>query len=97
MNDWKRAFLGIPEDSPQTIGDLLKTMRKEAGFTQEEMGKKVGLKRWTISDIENDVPETIDALTIMVLRKWKTACTGRMSNDTASTYRTVIMKFMKML
>lgn len=36
-----------------TLGERLKQLRKEAGLTQEELAKKVGLKKQNISRYEN--------------------------------------------
>lgn len=97
MNDWKRCFLGIPEGSPQTIGQLLRQMRKEAGYTQLELEVRVGLERSTIIKIEKDDPASIEALDAVVLRKWKNACKSKMHLSTIATYQRVVMKFFNLI
>jgi transcriptional regulator with XRE-family HTH domain len=37
---------------PETFGDRLLRARRQAGLSQEELGKKLGLPVWTISRLE---------------------------------------------
>lgn len=37
------------------VGDKIRELRKEAGFTQDELGKKVGVIKQTISSWENNI------------------------------------------
>ena len=36
----------------ETIGERIAKMRKELGLTQDELGKKIGIKRTMVSDYE---------------------------------------------
>ena len=95
MHDWNKYLENQPVGEPKTIGQLLRKMRTESGCSQTEMGKKVGLTRWTIGEIEKDVPESIAALDAIVIRKWKTACKFKMALNTLKTYSYVMTKFFK--
>lgn len=48
------------------IGKLLKTLRKEAGFTQEEFGRRIGVSKQAVSNYEADIRrpdyETLEAI-----------------------------------
>ena len=97
MGDWDRYLTRLPEGSPRTMGKLLRQMRKEAGFTQVEMAKKVGLSRETVINIEKDSTETILALEAIVLRKWRSACGLKMTLNTIAAYKSAIMQYFKLL
>ncbi|MFP4616230.1 MAG: helix-turn-helix domain-containing protein [Thiohalorhabdus sp.] len=43
--------------TPKQIGSLVRRTRKARGFTQAQLGAKVGLRQATISQIENGSPE----------------------------------------
>ena len=96
MNDWERLFLKMPDYGVNSIGQLLRQMRKEAGYSQEEMGLKVRLSRWTIGDIEKDKPEAIEALDALVIRKWKTACSHRIAMNTLTAYKDAVTRYFKL-
>ena len=46
----------IPITSPDTLGKVLKSYRKELGLTQTEAGKKFNLLQTSISGIESGRP-----------------------------------------
>eukprot|EP01025_Chloroclados_australasicus_P025887 TRINITY_DN25759_c1_g1_i1.p2 TRINITY_DN25759_c1_g1~~TRINITY_DN25759_c1_g1_i1.p2 ORF type:complete len:117 (+),score=3.32 TRINITY_DN25759_c1_g1_i1:73-423(+) len=50
-------------------GAQLRALRKEAGYTQEEIGIRVGISRETVSAIENERPETINSIGVEVISK----------------------------
>ncbi|MFT4993073.1 MAG: HTH-type transcriptional regulator/antitoxin HipB [Paraglaciecola sp.] len=96
MREWDRCLARLPEGNPRTMGQLLRKMRKEAGYTQVDMAKKVGLSRETVINIEKDLSETISALEVIVVRKWRTACGLRMTLDTIAVYKSVMMQYFKL-
>lgn len=53
---------------------ILKTMRKEAGFTQAEIAKAIGISRETVVAIENAHPKTVEALSASTLEYWGNLC-----------------------
>lgn len=97
MHDWDTYLARLPEGNPRTMGQLLRQMRKEAGYTQADMGKKVGLSRETIINIEKDSPESIIALEAIVVRKWRTACGLKATINTIAAYKSVMMQYFKLL
>ncbi len=54
--------------------EILKTMRKEAGFTQAEIAKAIGVSRETIVAIENAHPRAVEALSASNLEYWGNVC-----------------------
>jgi len=46
------------------IGKKIKTLRKERGFTQEELASKVGISRATLSKIENSSFNKVSAVVL---------------------------------
>ncbi len=42
--------------SPKQIGNLIRRARKRSALTQQELGKKTGLRQETISIVENGNP-----------------------------------------
>lgn len=53
---------------------ILRTMRKEAGLTQAELARTIGISRETVVAIENDHPKTVEALSISILEYWVNIC-----------------------
>ena len=51
-------------------GLLLRELRKEAQLTQNDPATRIGISRETVSAIENDKRETIEALGAEVISKW---------------------------
>jgi DNA-binding XRE family transcriptional regulator len=78
------------------MGQLLRQVRKEAGFTQVDMAKKVGLSRETVINIEKDLVETVSALEAIVVRKWRSACGLKMTLNTIAAYKSVMMQYFKL-
>jgi HTH-type transcriptional regulator / antitoxin HipB len=52
----------------EVISELIKTSRKKKHLTQSELGKKIGVKKATISKLEND-PDDITLSTIIRIFK----------------------------
>lgn len=66
-------FIGPPESEArkafeyelqmEVLGHLIKTARKEKGYTQEELGRRIGVQKAQISKLEKSVKNvTIDTL-----------------------------------
>ncbi len=53
---------------------ILKQMRKEAGLTQAEIAKSIGISRETVVAIENAHPNTLEALSANTLGYWLNIC-----------------------
>lgn len=67
------TFIGPPESDArkdfeyelqmEVIGNLIKIARKEKGYTQEELGKLIGVQKAQISKLEKNVKNvTIDTI-----------------------------------
>ena len=46
------------------LGDKIKTLRAQRGLTQEELAKKVGISRPTLSKLENNYLTDISVVTL---------------------------------
>ena len=74
-------------------GTQLKALRKEAGYTQEELALRVGISRETVSAIENDKPETINNIGVEVISKWWEVCRQKASLQTRESFCSSIMNY----
>ena len=74
-------------------GAQLKSLRKEAGYTQEELAKRVGISRETVSAIENDKPETMDNIGVGVVNKWWSICRQTASEKTRKSFFSSVMDY----
>lgn len=74
---------------------ILRDLRKEAGFTQDELAPRIGISRETISAVENAKPETIDSLSIEMIRKWWSVCRLKAKENTRARFMDQIMLFFK--
>lgn len=77
-------------------GKELRSLRKEAGFTQAEIAKKVGVSRETAVAIENEHPRTIDALSLEVVNAWWLACRKSVSESSQLSFKATVLKFFGM-
>ncbi len=73
-----RMFITIPEEDGiashvevLTQGNRVKKLRKELGLTQEEFGEKLGLKKNSISQIENGVNSLTEQLSLSICREFR--------------------------
>lgn len=73
-----------------TIGERVRCARKTLGLTLEEFGKRIGLKKNSVSQIENGHNELTDANAVSICREfnvreeWLRGGTGDMFEPTAS-------------
>ena len=74
-------------------GALLRTMRKEAGLTQDQLRIRLGISRETVSAIENEKCETINSIEVEVVSKWHIVCKQRVSSDTETEFFGHLMKY----
>lgn len=74
-------------------GPLLRTLRLEAGYTQEELGKRVGISRETVSAIENEKPETINSIGAEVISTWYIVCRHDATSQTQNKFFDHVMKY----
>lgn len=93
MQDWNK-FLQSAEGEPETIGDLLKQLREEAGYTQNELAQRMNLSRYTVINIENNEPQAISALKMSTFRKWHRACRVKASTSTLDVFKKVVSKYL---
>lgn len=77
-------------------GKLLRGIRKEAGFTQAELARRVNISRETIIAIEKEHPRTIQSLELDIVRRWWKACHIKVSSQTKHTFVDYIMQFLKL-
>jgi DNA-binding XRE family transcriptional regulator len=66
-------------------GEVLKNLRKQAGYTQDQLAEQVGLSRETVSAIETERPETINALTVKIISRWNDCCNQRIAETDRTT------------
>lgn len=74
-------------------GTQLKALRKESGYTQEELARRIGISRETVSAIENDKPETMNNIGVEVISKWWTVCRQRASVQTRESFFSTVMDY----
>ncbi len=74
-------------------GDLLRELRKEAQLTQADIAARIGISRETVSAIENDKRETIEALGAEVISKWHMICAQRASDNTRNKFFQHVMQY----
>ena len=74
-------------------GLLLRELRKEAELTQSDLAARIGISRETVSAIENDKRETIEAIGAEVISKWHMICAQRASAATRNKFFEHVMKY----
>jgi HTH-type transcriptional regulator / antitoxin HipB len=74
-------------------GTQLKSLRKEAGLTQEELSFRLGISRETVSAIENEKPETINNIGVEVISKWWSICRQKASQKTRESFFSAVMDY----
>ncbi|MGJ8682680.1 helix-turn-helix domain-containing protein [Paraglaciecola sp.] len=74
-------------------GEQLKALRKESGYTQEELALRVGISRETVSAIENEKPETMNSIGVEVISKWWSICRQKASEQTRESFFSTVMDY----
>lgn len=74
-------------------GTQLRSLRKEAGYTQEELALRIGLSRETVSAIENEKPETINSIGVEVINNWWSVCRQKASEQTRQSFFSSVMDY----
>lgn len=65
---------------------LLKQMRIDSGLTQEQLGTRLGLSRYTISAIENCHAQQIETIEADVEDKWWKVCKPMVRTETKQNW-----------
>lgn len=73
---------------------LLKNMRKEANYTQQELATRIGISRETVSAIENAKIETLNNISAEVISAWHIACRQGATSDTKTKFLSHMMKYL---
>lgn len=68
-------------------GTHLRLIRKEAGYTQEELAEALDLSRETISAIERNKETAINSITIDVVNRWRQVCERHCEETTIEKVR----------
>jgi HTH-type transcriptional regulator/antitoxin HipB len=74
-------------------GAQLKALRKESGYTQEQLACRLGISRETVSAIENDKPETMNNIAVELISRWWSVCRQRASVKTRELFFTSVMEY----
>jgi HTH-type transcriptional regulator/antitoxin HipB len=74
-------------------GTQLRSLRKEAGYTQGELAFRVGISRETVSAIENEKPETMNAIGVEVISNWWSVCRQKASAQTRDSFFSTVMEY----
>ena len=77
-------------------GKELRSLRKEAGFTQKEIAARIGISRETVVAIENEHPKTIDSLSLEVVNAWWIACRRSVSESSQLSFKAQVLRFFGM-
>lgn len=74
-------------------GAQLKALRREAGYTQEELANRIGISRETVSAIENEKPETMNNIGVEIISKWWSICRQKASQQTRESFFSTVMDY----
>lgn len=77
----------------QFSGKQLKTMRLQAGFTQQQLAKRLGISRETLSAIENEQPNAIHALKVELVTRWWHACRVLLPAESRTSFKAYLKAF----
>jgi DNA-binding XRE family transcriptional regulator len=72
-------------------GQQLRKIRKEAGYSQEQLGLLLGLTRETINKIENNNPGSIESLAIGKVQDWWQICSVKISKVSQRNFKQYIL------
>lgn len=76
------------------IPEILKNLRKEAGYTQKQLADKVGISRETVSAIENGHVNILKGLREEALSKWWLVCKHKSKQETKERfYKYILARF----
>jgi len=75
---------------------ILKNLRKEAGFTQDNLAKEIELSRETVVAIEGNKPKTVNALQLSVVNEWWQLCREKATDSTALSFRAEVSRYFGM-
>ena len=77
-------------------GKRLQRLRKEAGFTQDEMANKLDITRETVNKIENNKAGTIQTVEHMLIERWWHECSARLTAETQTSFiQYIVERFTK--
>ena len=74
-------------------GVQLKALRKDSGYTQEELAGRIGISRETVSAIENDKPETMNNIAVELISRWWVICRQGASAQTRESFFSTVMDY----
>ena len=67
-------------------GKQLRDLRKDAGYTQEEIAEKLSISRETVVAIENNHKQTIESLSFKKIVEWRAACESKADSISLSKF-----------
>ena len=76
-------------------GKHLKNLRKEAGYTQQELATRLGISRETVVAIENEHKSSINSLKMDVVSDWWSFCKSKSSAETKASFKELLFSFFK--
>jgi len=65
---------------------VLKALRKEAGYTQQDLALRLGVSRETVVAIEGAKRSSIDSLQLALLYKWWSVCKIKATLNTVDKF-----------
>lgn len=74
-------------------GSELRALRQDAKFTQEELGRMIGISRETVNAIENERPGAINSIEAKVIKKWWASCRSKASAQTKESFVDFAMNY----
>lgn len=77
-------------------GQKLREMRKEAGYTQIDLAKRLGISRETVIAIEREHPGTINSIELQVINKWWKVCSQSISQSTKQDFIDYVKGFLSL-
>jgi DNA-binding XRE family transcriptional regulator len=67
-------------------GEELKKLRKEAGYNQLQLADIIGIRRETVSAIENERVGTIDNIGADIIKKWFDATRHKVTENRKESF-----------
>lgn len=80
-------------DNKEQLVEDLRRMRREAGYTQQELANLLGVARETVIAIEKKKPGTLKTLELNLIKQWWDACDSKANASTMQNFKQGLINF----